>query len=152
MFTLQSSAVIPHFCLDNWMLVMSTQLLGFSIGGISHRFLVAPPPMSMSLAFRLLLLNIQTVHYQSGLIHSYFARFSIRSTRKLMLAQARTMGLPGNGTSFMPLLLLPFGVGTFLPLISAELIENHLSNFAQALFQGIYFKLSGNLRFRKKQF
>ncbi|EJD07359.1 OPT oligopeptide transporter, partial [Fomitiporia mediterranea MF3/22] len=28
-----------------WMLVMSTQLIGFSIGGISRRFLVAPPSM-----------------------------------------------------------------------------------------------------------
>lgn len=31
-----------------WMLVMSTQLIGFSIGGLSRRFLVAPPSMSMS--------------------------------------------------------------------------------------------------------
>ena len=31
---------------DNWMLVMSTQLIGFSIGGIARRFLVAPPSMS----------------------------------------------------------------------------------------------------------
>ncbi|KAF8154812.1 small oligopeptide transporter [Crassisporium funariophilum] len=29
----------------NWMLVMSTQLIGFSIGGIARRFLVAPPSM-----------------------------------------------------------------------------------------------------------
>lgn len=29
-----------------WMLVMSTQLIGFSIGGITRRFLVAPPSMS----------------------------------------------------------------------------------------------------------
>lgn len=43
-----------HFCLDNWMLVMSTQLMGFSIGGIARRFLVAPPSMSMSLTFHLL--------------------------------------------------------------------------------------------------
>ncbi|KAI0367875.1 small oligopeptide transporter [Pilatotrama ljubarskyi] len=28
-----------------WMLVMSTQLIGFSIGGIARRFLVAPPSM-----------------------------------------------------------------------------------------------------------
>lgn len=75
-----------HFYLDNWMLVMSTQLLGFSIGGILRRFLVAPPSMSMSLAFHLLPLGIQTVHCQSGLIRSYIARSSIRSTPKLMLA------------------------------------------------------------------
>ncbi len=30
---------------DQWMLVMSTQLIGFSIGGICKRFLVAPPSM-----------------------------------------------------------------------------------------------------------
>ncbi|KAF9473387.1 small oligopeptide transporter [Pholiota conissans] len=29
----------------NWLLVMSTQLIGFSIGGIARRFLVAPPSM-----------------------------------------------------------------------------------------------------------
>ncbi|XP_006456142.1 hypothetical protein AGABI2DRAFT_77707, partial [Agaricus bisporus var. bisporus H97] len=29
----------------NWMLVMSTQLIGFSIGGITRRFLVSPPSM-----------------------------------------------------------------------------------------------------------
>jgi OPT family oligopeptide transporter len=28
-----------------WMVVMSTQLIGFSIGGIARRFLVAPPSM-----------------------------------------------------------------------------------------------------------
>ena len=32
---------------DQWMLVMSTQLIGFSIGGICRRFLVNPPSMSM---------------------------------------------------------------------------------------------------------
>jgi hypothetical protein len=30
---------------DQWMLVMSTQLIGFSIGGICKRFLVAPHSM-----------------------------------------------------------------------------------------------------------
>jgi len=30
---------------DQWLLVMSTQLIGFSIGGICKRFLVAPPSM-----------------------------------------------------------------------------------------------------------
>ena len=35
---------------DQWMLVMSTQLLGFSIGGILRRFLVQPPSMSEHLA------------------------------------------------------------------------------------------------------
>jgi hypothetical protein len=33
---------------DQWLLVMSTQLIGFSIGGIAKRFLVAPPSMSES--------------------------------------------------------------------------------------------------------
>ena len=31
--------------LDQWFVVMSTQLIGFSIGGIARRFLVAPPSM-----------------------------------------------------------------------------------------------------------
>ena len=74
------------FYLDSWMLVLSTQLMGFSMGGIARHFLVAPPSMSMSLTFHLLLLGIQTVHCQSGLIRSYIARSSIPSTRKPMLA------------------------------------------------------------------
>jgi hypothetical protein len=32
------------------MLVMSTQLIGFSIGGVARRFLVSPPSMSKSYA------------------------------------------------------------------------------------------------------
>jgi hypothetical protein len=31
--------------IDQWLLVMSTQLIGFSIGGICKRFLVYPPSM-----------------------------------------------------------------------------------------------------------
>ena len=34
--------------LYQWMIVMSTQLIGFSIGGIGKRFLVSPPSMSTS--------------------------------------------------------------------------------------------------------
>lgn len=29
-----------------WLIVMSTQLIGFSIGGVGRRFLVQPPSMS----------------------------------------------------------------------------------------------------------
>jgi hypothetical protein len=29
-----------------WLLVMSTQLIGFSMGGVARRFLVSPPSMS----------------------------------------------------------------------------------------------------------
>jgi hypothetical protein len=36
--------------IDQWMVVMSTQLIGFSIGGILRRFLVQPPSMSTNLA------------------------------------------------------------------------------------------------------
>lgn len=32
--------------LYQWMLVMSTQLIGFAMGGIGKRFLVSPPSMS----------------------------------------------------------------------------------------------------------
>lgn len=74
-----------HFYLDSWMLVLSTQLMGFSMGGIARHFLVAPPSMSMSLTFYLSL-GIQTVCCQSGLIRSYIARSLIHSTRKPMLA------------------------------------------------------------------
>lgn len=31
--------------IDQWFVVMSTQLIGFSIGGVARRFLVAPPSM-----------------------------------------------------------------------------------------------------------
>lgn len=36
----------PTFGVVQWMIVMSTQLIGFSIGGVSRRFLVDPPSMS----------------------------------------------------------------------------------------------------------
>ena len=36
----------PQSTQDQWMVVMSTQLIGFSVGGISRRFLVDPPSMS----------------------------------------------------------------------------------------------------------
>lgn len=32
-----------------WLVTMSTQLIGFSIGGICRRFLVSPPSMSESM-------------------------------------------------------------------------------------------------------
>lgn len=34
-----------YLFVDQWFVVMSTQLIGFSIGGIARRFLVAPPSM-----------------------------------------------------------------------------------------------------------
>ena len=40
--------MFPGFVLpktDQWLLVMSTQLIGFSIGGLCKRILVAPPSM-----------------------------------------------------------------------------------------------------------
>ena len=41
-------AYIPHITphIDQWFVVMSTQMIGFSIGGIAKRFLVSPPSMS----------------------------------------------------------------------------------------------------------
>jgi len=44
---LSLSSIIDRILLfsDQWLLVMSTQLIGFSIGGICKRFLVAPPSM-----------------------------------------------------------------------------------------------------------
>ena len=35
---------------DQWMLVVSTQMIGFSMGGILRPFLVNPPSMSASLS------------------------------------------------------------------------------------------------------
>ena len=37
--------------LDQWLLVMSTQLIGLSAGGIARRLLVAPPSMSEKYTF-----------------------------------------------------------------------------------------------------
>ena len=37
--------VTSNSILDQWFVVMSTQLIGFSIGGIARRFLVSPPSM-----------------------------------------------------------------------------------------------------------
>jgi len=36
---------------DQWMMVMSTQMIGFSLGGIMRRYLVQPPSMSMVPSF-----------------------------------------------------------------------------------------------------
>ena len=38
------NTVAPH--VDQWFVVMSTQMIGFSIGGVAKRFLVSPPSMS----------------------------------------------------------------------------------------------------------
>ena len=43
-----SSSMLTSTTSDAWLLVMSTQLIGFSIGGVTRRFLVAPPSMSQS--------------------------------------------------------------------------------------------------------
>lgn len=52
-----------QYTADQWMLVMSTQLLGFSIGGILRRFLVQPPSMSAHPYF---LGNISLTHVVSA--------------------------------------------------------------------------------------
>lgn len=39
-----------------WLLVMSTQLMGFSMGGVARRFLVSPPSMSACLLTSLITL------------------------------------------------------------------------------------------------
>ena len=38
-----------------WLLVMSTQLIGFSMGGVARRFLVSPPSMSACLLTSLII-------------------------------------------------------------------------------------------------
>ena len=47
-----------------WMLVMSTQLIGFAMGGIGKRFLVSPPSMSKSRIW-LLLKDTTELHFYS---------------------------------------------------------------------------------------
>ena len=42
---LQKIGLKFFYIIDQWLLVMSTQLIGFSIGGICKRFLVDPPSM-----------------------------------------------------------------------------------------------------------
>ena len=44
---LMNTCLAHFFCLriDQWFLVISTQLIGFSAGGIARRYLVAPPSM-----------------------------------------------------------------------------------------------------------
>jgi OPT family oligopeptide transporter len=48
-----------------WMLVMSTQLIGFSVGGIAKRFLVSPPSMiwPANLVFCALFNTLHSQHY-----------------------------------------------------------------------------------------
>ncbi|KAI6102356.1 origin recognition complex subunit 5 C-terminus-domain-containing protein [Pisolithus thermaeus] len=46
-FSMKEHVLITVFfgCTDQWFLVLSTQLIGFSAGGIARRFLVSPPSM-----------------------------------------------------------------------------------------------------------
>lgn len=44
-----SSPLTDLWCTVQWLLTMSTQLIGFSIGGVTRRFLVSPPSMSTRL-------------------------------------------------------------------------------------------------------
>ena len=39
---------VTNLFLDRWLLVISTQIIGFSVGGVARRFLVLPPSMSES--------------------------------------------------------------------------------------------------------
>jgi hypothetical protein len=120
---------------------MSTQLLGFSIGGVAHRFLVAPPSMSMLLAFHLLTLGIQTVRmsvWPNTLV--YCALFNT-------LHSQTYAGIgPHNGPTREQYFLYAFIAATvwcrcfFLSLISAELIENHFSNFLLGIVPGYLFQ------------
>jgi hypothetical protein len=51
--------------IDQWFLVMSTQLIGFSMGGLCHRFLVVPASMIWpeTLASCALLNTLHTTDY-----------------------------------------------------------------------------------------
>lgn len=74
---------IYHFGYQ-FMVVMSTQLIGFSIGGIAKRFLVSPPSMSMStLTVSSILRKSDFLQY--GLKTSCIALSSTRYIRKSML-------------------------------------------------------------------
>jgi len=43
--SINSSILLTKYS-DQWLVVMSTQLMGFSLGGVARRFLVSPPSMS----------------------------------------------------------------------------------------------------------
>ncbi len=45
MFSSQLTVSPLNIILDQWFMVMSTQLIGYAIGGVARRFLVAPPSM-----------------------------------------------------------------------------------------------------------
>jgi hypothetical protein len=55
--------VFPN--VDQWFLVMSTQLIGFSMGGICRRFLVTPASMiwPANLVFCVLFNTLHSTHY-----------------------------------------------------------------------------------------
>ena len=69
---------------------MSTQLIGFSIGGISRRFLVDPPSMSELFLLLFLTINDVILYYSNHQIikfglqiwsHAHFlTRFTLRNT------------------------------------------------------------------------
>ncbi|KAG6901778.1 hypothetical protein C0995_008024 [Termitomyces sp. Mi166 len=72
-----------------WLLVMSTQLIGFSIGGVARRFLVAPPSMSELNIFNYLSELLKTLHP--------------------MLALGNTRASVESGISYTPLWLRRLG-------------------------------------------
>lgn len=93
---------------DKWLLVMSTQLIGFSIGGIARRFLVTPP--SMSMAFPLALYEVSHTAFQSGQTPSYHVLCSIPSTPRAMLALVYTKVSAEKDFSCTPSVPLFYGV------------------------------------------
>lgn len=71
--------------IHQWMAVMSTQLIGFSMGGIARRFLVQPP--SMSALYLISVCSLCDPIFQFGLTLSLLARYSTRYMR------SNTLGL-----------------------------------------------------------
>lgn len=119
------------------MLVMSTQLIGFSIGGVARRFLVTPPSMSMFIL--LLSLSSSSPSFQYGQTHSSPVPSSTPSIPRPTLVWERMHKevQVENDSSLMRLGVLLFGVSCLTSLASADSNVAYLDFFPGYLFQAL---------------
>lgn len=95
--------------LYQWMLVMSTQLIGFSIGGICRAFLVAPPSMSelfcIFIAFHIPNLICLSLAYKSGdlctIQHATFSRVRWHGQARRLVTRAVLHRLPRSSYNIL---------------------------------------------------
>lgn len=92
-----------------FMVVMSTQLIGFSIGGIAKRFLVSPPSMSTPADQRPFLHRL-TRCLQSGQTIWFIARYLIPFMRSGTSVSESVVALAASASLYMRSQQRPYGV------------------------------------------